>query len=44
MTEPKITPPTRLVVSTGRRAEPHLYQAHPITRYERVVAWIKRHV
>jgi hypothetical protein len=36
MTEPK--PPTRLVVSTGKRAEPRLFMAHKMgpTRRQRI--------
>lgn len=42
MAEPKITPPTRLTVSSGKRAQPSLFMAHKQTKYERVVAVLRR--
>jgi len=35
--DPKVKPPTRIVVSGGPKVEPHLYQAHPQPKHE----WLK---
>jgi hypothetical protein len=41
-TGPKVVIPTRITVSSGKRAQPYLFQAHKPTPYERVVALLRR--